>query len=240
MTNPGLLRIALRIGAALVTISMVGCQLIIGLDEYYLAPQCPPNAALCKICNTPADCNPPDQCHTWSCVQHLCEPIDAKAGSPCAGGVCSDLSPSTCVACNGDTDCPSGGYCLQKQCFRCDDGIQNGDEVGVDCSIPGGHCLACQGVFCSQDAECKSGFCSDSICCSGRCDDLCAACNLEGRFGDCSSIPVGMADPNSGCQSGGYVCNGGGGCGKANGASCVSAVECASLKCENGTCVPGP
>jgi hypothetical protein len=222
-----LLRSAVRVCAALLATSAFGCQLIIGLDDYYLAPACPPNAALCTVCNTPADCDPADACHTWSCVQHLCQPVNAKAGAPCNGGVCSDASPSTCVACNQDTDCPSGAYCDEHACYRCDDGVQNGDEIDVDC---GGHCLQCPGIPCSKNAECKTGFCSpDGICCKSACDQPCVFCDSTGS---CTDVPQYQTDwaATTPC-GGGKVCDGGGGCRLDNGFTCVAAPECASFNC---------
>ncbi len=233
-------RRALHVTALLTTITLAGCQLLIGLDDYYLAPTCPPNAKLCKVCNTPADCDPPTECHTWSCVANLCQPIDAQVGSPCGNGVCNEASPATCVTCNVDEDCPDGGYCWKNECARCDDGIENGDESGVDCSFTGGDpkCPICTGYPCHPTIACKSGFCFDAFCCNGQCDMVCAACNLDGAFGDCSAVPQGQADPNSGCQAGGNACNGGGICAQGNGASCTGPSQCASLKCENNICVP--
>jgi hypothetical protein len=226
MTTPALVRTASYLGASLTVGSLVGCQLIIGLDDYYLAPDCPPNAARCTVCNTPADCGPADACHTWSCVEHLCQPVDAKAGSPCKDGVCSDASPSTCVACNQDKDCPSGAYCDEHACYRCDDGVQNGDEWDVDC---GGHCLTCPGLFCKSGAECTTGFCAPEGRCSfAPCDQPCAYVKTDG---DCSAIAKYETDWAPRCPDN-LVCNGGGGCGLPNGYLCVSAVKCASFKCE--------
>lgn len=239
MSDSPTFRALMRGGAILLAMSLASCQLIIGLDDYYLAPACPPNAALCTVCNDPSDCDPPEDCHTWSCVSHLCQPVDAKAGSPCAQGVCSDLSPSTCVACNVDGDCPGAdGYCIDHECFSCSDGIQNGDEIDVDCGFVGGHCPRCVGVPCLAATECRSGFCADGYCCLSACTEVCAACFLEGAIGNCSAVPYHMADPNSGCQAGGMVCNGGGGCGLGEGGFCAGPSECASGNCVNNTCVP--
>jgi hypothetical protein len=227
------LRIALRLVAALGTTSLVGCQLIIGLDDYYLAPTCPLGAALCTVCNDASDCDPPDACHTWSCVAHLCQPIDAAPGTPCADGVCSDASPSTCVTCNEDGDCGPGGHCYENACFRCDDGVENGDELEVDC---GGACPQCLGLPCSTPQDCKSGFCADGRCCKGACSDICTRCDLDG---DCKYIEKYQPDNAPECL-GGMVCDGGGGCRIDDGFQCVDPSQCASFNCENGICKPMP
>jgi hypothetical protein len=225
------MRSASRVAALLAATAMASCQLIIGLDDYYLAPACPVGAALCTLCNDAADCGPADACHTWSCVEHLCQPIDATAGTACSGGVCSDVSPSTCVPCNEDADClQPGGHCYEHACFRCDDGVENGDELEVDC---GGACPECLGLPCSIGSDCKSGFCADGRCCNAPCDAICMWC----FDGDCKNVPQYESDTVPACI-GNNVCNGGGECRLDNGSPCVADVECASGKCVNMTCTP--
>jgi hypothetical protein len=220
-----------RAFAGLTVTAMAGCQLIIALDDYYLAPDCPVGAALCAPCNDAADCGPADACHTWSCVEHLCQPIDATAGTACTGGVCSDVSPSTCVPCNEEADCAQpGGHCHEHACFRCDDGVENGDELEIDC---GGACPQCIGLSCSTGPECKSGFCADGVCCNAPCDAICVSC----FDGDCVNVPKYQSDPPL-CFGDGKLCNGGGECRLGDGGICVSDVECVSAKCINMTCLP--
>ena len=48
------MRLVSRAFAGLTAVVMAGCQLIIGLDDYYLAPDCPVGAALCALCNNAA------------------------------------------------------------------------------------------------------------------------------------------------------------------------------------------
>jgi hypothetical protein len=146
--------------------------------------------------------------------------------------MCSDFSPSECVTCNVDEDCPTGAYCHQHECYRCDDGISNGDEYFVDC---GGHCPTCLAFPCKADADCQSGFCApDGICCTAPCDQVCTFCDFDG---DCKDIDQYKTDPVPPCV-GGMVCDGGGGCRLDNGLTCTSNVDCASFKCVNKTCVP--
>ena len=57
----------------------------------------------------------------------------------------------------------------------CDDGVQNGEETGVDCG--GSECEACEpGQGCEGAGDCASGLCQDNVCvgvgCEGvACDD---------------------------------------------------------------------
>jgi hypothetical protein len=131
-----------------------------------------------------------------------------------------------------DSHC-NGGYCGEFfRCGRCDNGIEDGDERGVDCS---GRCPACLGDFCSNDEECITGFCTDGHCCDNRCYDVCAYCaDVEAR-GECKYLPT-FWDDNDPICDGAMTCNGGGLCALRPGEPCVGDIQCASLKCENGTC----
>jgi hypothetical protein len=55
------------------------------------------------------------------------------------------------------------GACSAPPQPACDDGLQNGDETGVDCG--GGTCGRCAlGGHCAKAADCISGVCSGSTC----------------------------------------------------------------------------
>ncbi|MBM4292844.1 MAG: hypothetical protein FJ138_16695, partial [Deltaproteobacteria bacterium] len=78
----------------------------------------------------------------------------------------------------------------------CGDGVQNGDETGVDC---GGACgrPCADGGLCRQDADCESGVCADGACAAPSCadgvqngDELGVDCG--GRHGD---DPAQQCDP---------------------------------------------
>ena len=74
-----------------------------------------------------------------------------------------------------DGDCTSGncyddglGNGLQCHADLCSDGIQDGNESGVDC---GGTstCGACgQGKTCGSGTDCMLGNCVDGFCCTRR------------------------------------------------------------------------
>jgi hypothetical protein len=44
------------------------------------------------------------------------------------------------------------------------------------------------GEPCAGDAQCKSGFCVDHVCCETKCAGACVACDLPGREGTCSPV----------------------------------------------------
>lgn len=57
--------------------------------------------------------------------------------------------------------------------------------------------LTRNGAYCSADTQCRSGFCTDGVCCESRCGGGadCAACSVAAgstRDGVCKSLPVGQ------------------------------------------------
>jgi hypothetical protein len=216
--------------AALIAAAMAGCQLIIGLDGYALI--CPPEDPACNACAKPADCPVEDPCRPPGCVDNVCVRRYLPPRTPCPGGFC-DYN-ARCVGCISDAECGAQERCEDSRCqpippLMCDDGVENGDEIEIDC---GGACPQCLALPCSTGSDCKSGFCADGVCCNAPCTDICVSC-FEG---DCINVPKYM-DDWPGCV-GGFQCNGGGECRLDDGAICVADIECVSAKCINMTCVP--
>jgi len=93
---------------------------------------------------------------------------------------------------------------------RCDDRVENGDEVAVDC---GGSCGRCwPGDACAADGDCGSGHCDAGVCRAPACDD-------------------GVRDGWETDVDCGYRC---GPC--ADGKHCSANEDCASGKCEGLVC----
>jgi hypothetical protein len=222
---------------ALLLLAVLGasCRQILGIDEATLI--CPEELSDCALCTDPEDCGPVTECHSWRCVDALCTPVNIPARTQCSTGVCSDSSPSECAACVEDADCrgPSGAHCGLGECFRCDDGVQNGREHGVDC---GGPCKNCLGAFCASPGDCISGFCADGRCCTSPCTDICASCGFPDP-GNCTALPKYADDSDPVCD-GKYVCSGGGSCGLRPGEICIAAVDCANGLCVDNRCVKSP
>ncbi|MDI3292093.1 hypothetical protein [Polyangium sp. 15x6] len=218
---------------ALITIfAVASCRQTFGIEE--AAVLCPPDDPACKYCDTPNDCGPAGECHSWTCEENSCRPVNAPARTKCSTGVCSDDAVSECVACVAYEDCPHG-HCKDHVCSRCDDGIQNGYESGVDCG-GGGACKRCLGSACSTDDECKSGICAEGTCCNTPCDEVCVSCSIAP--GNCSPLPAEFADTSGDPPcAGNNACNGAGACQTATGAFCTSNVECISGRCVTNRCV---
>src|SRR5262249_10916193 len=136
-------------------------------------------------------------------------------------------------ACAVDSDCATscnGGYCCAGWCDICQDcAASTGACVNVtnradtsgsptcsgnySCS-PTSTCSYINGLACTSDLQCASGFCADGVCCNSACTGKCQACNLGGSVGTCSSVL--NADDTSTVTAnsctGGSTCDGTGTC----------------------------
>lgn len=129
---------------------------------------------------------------TGSCSDGNC--IDIQPGGPCweDGPTCAGG-----LTCEGETD-ESLGTCTGEVADpTCEDGVQNGDEEGVDC---GGSCDPCEaettcedeemngdetdvdcggatcdpcadGAGCAVGEDCESGVCGEGLCAAPTCED---------------------------------------------------------------------
>jgi hypothetical protein len=212
---------------------LASCRLIIDYEE--ALPICGPHEKDCIPCIISEDeCGTPPACKRWVCVAARCRAYDADVGTPCPGGgycVFPQSGPE-CVTCLEDAHCPSGMLCGGGECHRCDDGIQNGDERGVDCG--GKDCpTVCTGDICEQDRPCQSGHCADGRCCITACDEICAYCDNDGI---CQNVPRGEDDAPL-CHSP-RACSGNGLCLLRDGEDCTSSQQCLSFSCANLKCAP--
>jgi len=107
--------------------------------------------------------------------------------------VCSDIPPNQCEPgyfCNPDDHvccdllhCPSGSSCRVP-----------GSEGQCTLLPPTPTPLRDLGQRCTSPAQCKSGFCTDSTCCSSEGCPEGERCDIYGFEGDCSS-PLGANEP---------------------------------------------
>lgn len=164
-------------------------------------------------------------------------------------------------ACTENADCASdicqSGFC---QAPTCSDGLQNGEESGVDCGGPA--CVPCPaGQSCEGGGDCGSGVCESRVCQAPTCGDgvrNAAESGVDCGGPDCVPCEAGKSCMSSGdCRS--DVCVAGS-CqepvcfdGVLNGSE--SGVDCGGLACtrcsvgrscnrdedcESGSVMPGP
>jgi hypothetical protein len=96
------------------------------------------------------------------------------------------------------------------------------------------------GASCTIGVDCESGHCADSLCCNAarsfqNCRSCAAALN-GGSNGVCGFNSSGT-DPHMDCGAD-EACNGAGICKTVDGGSCSMNVDCISMNCSAGTCVP--
>lgn len=198
-------------------------------------------------CATNGKCNGAGACQQYAtgtvCRAETCDATTNRytQEGTCHSGVCASASPSSCAPhkCNGTrcaNSCSANSQCVSP-------------NVCVDSSCG----LRPNGALCSRADECKSGFCSQGVCCGTACSSSCFSCNLPGTAGMCLPVPAGGMDPAAACRDQGTgscgndgMCNGTGGCRKyASGTVCVAAVctsgdAKANSTCDGkGTCVTG-
>jgi hypothetical protein len=92
------------------------------------------------------------------------------------------------------------------------------------------------GCSAASAASCASGNCVDGVCCAvpaSQCAGTCMACNVAGKLGTCSTVPVGLTDDT--CPSD-QACDASQKCKKPLGQQCGAFDECASGHCADGVC----
>ena len=118
------------------------------------------------------------------CLEAACDPKTSTAveqafcngAGNCATTEPMDCTPFTCgaTACRGncvtDAQCATGAYCKAGIC--------------EDLQKPGSKC--------ARDGQCASAFCTDGVCCEGRCDGQCESCGSGGKCQPVTGAPVGM------------------------------------------------
>jgi hypothetical protein len=102
----------------------------------------------------------------------------AAATLACAPYACIGAACST--TCTSDSQCAAGNICDLKTNLC-------GDKKRL-------------GQACASSDECLTGnFCVDGVCCGASSCGTCQACNVTGRAGNCSAVPVGAAEPHARC-----------------------------------------
>ncbi len=139
--------------------------------------------ACAEQCESNADCDEPGPCSspgTGRCIDTGCVYSTASNGTACMHdtvGVCFD---GRCVDCLSNADCDPRdfgrdlcftGVCTDRTCGFTEIVPCDRDPLGSDCA---------------EDDDCRSGYCSNDVCCASRCDGLCMACSAEGQ---CDEMP---------------------------------------------------
>lgn len=135
---------------------------------------------------------------------------------------------STYADCYGRPICSAQGLCCDTVCDRPDQSCDVPDFPGI-CQIVNRE----SGDACCADEQCRSGVCTDHVCCAVRCGGLDEACDFEGREGAClpnlGSTPTPFQTSTATTRTPETVPIGG---------PCTSNALCQSGSCINHTCEP--
>lgn len=173
---------------------------------------------------------------------------------------CADSSSRPCV---DGYYCAEDGFCWKNGTAPGESDAASGGAGGETPASPdapviepdaqSGLANVPNGVECKSAGDCTSGFCVSGVCCSSVCEGTCMACNVAGKMGACSPVPIGdlpvrAADCTKSdvamCGQDGR-CDGTGACSKyPDGTICVAGVCNASAvtgikKCQAGKCESG-
>lgn len=115
--------------------------------------------------------------------------------------MCSPCLPGS--TCNRPSDCRGNtaslfatADCIDNICISCDDGIQNGNETGVDCGGSFCHDRCPLGSRCLEDTDCRPlGVGSRSECKDGICQN--ASCPFSEFSGVGVSMPLTRTEKQS-------------------------------------------
>jgi hypothetical protein len=172
----------------------------------------------CSMYGTQTVCVPPscagDRLNTAGTCDGMgtCKPPGVQDCPPfrCAAGACNTV-------CKSDADCVAGIACVNGSCGKRQDGNT-----------------------CTMNADCKSNFCVDGVCCNEACGGACRSCGLAASRGKCTMLPAGNTDSRNMCKDQGAAscgndgrCDGAGACRKYR-----SGTVCAGEKCASNVYTP--
>ncbi len=131
------------------------------------------------------------------------------SGTSCGVGSCSGTQLTSSAACDGLGACKKSATVTDCAPYVCDPaGCKSPCATDADC-VTGNACeagackpLRDKAATCSRNAECKSGFCVDKVCCETACNTGCVACSAaakgQGEDGTCGNAASGL-DPHDDC-----------------------------------------
>ena len=140
----------------------------------------------------------------------------------CREATCTDDVATAGANCDGLGNCPATvtSQCAPYHCMgavcatRC---IDNSDCAGGTSCVMG----VCEGprsngTGCTMNGQCRSGTCSQGVCCNRSCDGFCETCNAELTGGNCIARAAGDRPIVTGTSTSrppdGCLCDGNGMC----------------------------
>ncbi len=168
---------------------------------------------------------------------------------PVTGAACGSFSCSAGVERHTST-CNGMGLCndVPKACapygcgaVSCNSVCSTTADCGALHACKAGMCVpaAANGTTCATSVDCASGHCVDGLCCDAACDAQCAACDVSGKLGVCSTVAGKPHGARTACATPTDVC-GARQCDGKDTATCAgfvsgTAVTCAPASCSGAT-----
>ena len=189
-------------------------------------------------CSTDGFCDGNGGCRlydaTTSCAAPTCPAGTSTATSVrlCDGkGACQAATSIPCAPylCNGTTAC-KGACTSDADCLAPNICDPTTNLCGNKKRL---------GQACLTTADClTNNYCVDGVCCSATACSTCQACNVSGSAGNCTNVPLGVAEPHSLCAANPPcgntgACNGAGACQQAS-----TGVSCGTASCAGSTFTP--
>lgn len=205
----------------------------------------------CVGCNTANDCAGTDDfCKARTCISNVCGIGYTPNGTdlPMANQIAGDCKVLQCNGTGGiktvarTSDVPvDGNDCTQDMCNAQGTPSNPNSPLNATCASNGGDvcngsgvCKKSNGKTCAMTSECLTNLCVDGVCCNTSCTTVCQACNVAGKLGQCSDVPVGTQDGT--CVAPTSVCNTAHNCDLVNGQTCFANGACFSGFCVDNVC----
>jgi len=132
-------------------------------------------AACGGTCSGTMSCKYPD--NTVSCGKSFCNSSSEVASFACDGNGGCGVNLSACT----DYTCDDSRNACKTRCADLSDCAPANYCNGTNQCVP----KKGNGVACGGPAECRSGFCSQGVCCNADCTGTGYSCNTSGAVGMC-------------------------------------------------------
>ena len=154
-----------------------------------------------KSCDDQSECDSPEECINYICVNPLPEPdpcadnVDCGVDEICTNGICTDKDPDDGEDCTVDSECPPGFSCVNETCALkgCGNGIK---EEGEECE---------KGQLCSIADRPNDIFCNSSCVCEEEPGDIEWGNSIVDIGEECDAAPfweVAHCQQNCDCENG--------------------------------------
>jgi hypothetical protein len=195
-------------------------------------------AGMCKDQGA-TSCGTNGRCQAGACQKY-------PSGTACGAASCVSGTFTNTSTCDGAGTCvkPAAVACYPYICGTnaCAGACMSNSDCQSPATCSNGSCgLKDPGRTCSSGTECKSGFCTQGVCCTTNCNGTCKSCNASAATaGTCTNVAAGGMDPQATCKDTGAascgttgVCDGAGACARYPAGTVCMSPSCANSSTQN-------